>query len=461
MKKKYILTLSLIGFMLFIVLSISTGYGVWLATHANATKSSSTLDCFKVYFSSGDTIELKNIEPIVNEEGLESSPYTLTITNICDNTKELEVRLSILNSSTIDSDSLTIQASGNITQDTILFKNLSNAKTTDEAIKESRVVGDIEIAPNETIRTNIKLWFDEKKSPTIASEAILDLKFEILDKDKAIKPTFAEYLLADKEEIDTKATPSFANISYTNEGLYLTTSNTGNAYYYRGLVTNNYVLFADQLWRIIGINSDNTVKLILNNSSTTTSYSTEENAIDYTGLKYIYNNETINNDINTYLESWYKDNITSKNLDSYVAVTQFCNDSSYTQNGTTKLLNSYNRLINNKEPSLACPETNADFGGTYSQKIGLITADEVALAGGLYNTDNTNFYLYNGESFFTMTPSNEQYYRGYLFAVNSNGALTTTSPTAVLSIRPVISLDPTVTISGSGTIDDPYTIDLD
>lgn len=461
MKKKYILTLSVIGLLLFITLSVGTGYGVWLATHDSTVKSSSTLDCFKVYFSAGDTIELKNITPVVNEEGIESSPYTLTITNICDNTKELEVRLSILNSSTIDSSALTIQAVGNINQDTTLFKNLSNAKTTDEEIQESRVLGDLEIAPNETIRTNIKLWFDEKKSPTIDPEAILNLKFDILDKAKAIKPTFAEYLLSEKENIDSKGTPSFSNISFTNEGLYPTASNNGNAYYYRGAVNNNYVSFAGKLWRIIGINSDNTVKLILNSSAATISYSTEENAIDYTGLKYIYNNETIDNEINIYLQNWYKDNITALNLDSYVAYTPFCNDSSYTQSGLYKTLNSYNRLINSKEPSLICPETNADFGGTYNQKIGLITADEVAFAGGLYNYDNTSYYLYNGESFFTMTPSNELYYRGYLFAVNNTGALTTASPLAVLGVRPVISLDPTVTISGSGTADDPYTIDLD
>ena len=108
-----------------------------------------------------------------------------------------------------------------------------------------------------------------------------------------------------------------------------------------------------------------------------------------------------------------------------------------------------------------CPDTNADFGGTYRQKIGLITADEVALAGGNYDVNNFTYYLYNGEDFYTMTPLEYYNYHSYLLTVSRYGALTSTEPTTPLAIRPVISLDSTITVSGSGTIIDPYTIDLD
>ena len=70
MKKKYIFSLVVISIMFLFVLTIGTGYGLWVATKESTEKSATTLNCFKVYFSNGDTIEMKNIDSVVNEEGI-------------------------------------------------------------------------------------------------------------------------------------------------------------------------------------------------------------------------------------------------------------------------------------------------------------------------------------------------------------------------------------------------------
>ena len=70
-----------------------------------------------------DVIELKNIDPVINEEGKENSPYTLTVTNICEEKKELQIRLNVLSETTFDTKALTIEAAGNIELETILYKN--------------------------------------------------------------------------------------------------------------------------------------------------------------------------------------------------------------------------------------------------------------------------------------------------------------------------------------------------
>ena len=110
---------------------------------------------------------------------------------------------------------------------------------------------------------------------------------------------------------------------------------------------------------------------------------------------------------------------------------------------------------------MTCPTTNADFGGTYKQKIGLITADEVAIAGGVYNTNNYNYYLSNGESFFTMTGAEYNNLTAYMFIVTNTGSISTAPTTSSYGIRPVINLEPTLTVSGSGTTENPYTIDIE
>ena len=460
MKKKYIFCLIVIGIMLTLTLTIGTGYGVYVSTKDEDSKKSITMNCFKIYYPDTDIIEMKNINPVVNEEGLETSPYTLTITNICEQTKELQVRLNILSDSTIDTKSLTLQATGNIQQDVILYKNLKNSKTKDKNVLQSKLVGLAKVEPNETVRTNIKIWFDEKKAPTIAKDAFLKAQFELIDSDSAIKSTFVETILSNKENIENKPSPIFTQASTTEEGIYKIANAEGNSYYYRGVVNNNYVSFAGLNWRILRVNPDNTVRLILDKSSAYMSYNDLGNIPEYVGLNYTINGISENNKVYNYLMQWYNNTIVAKDLDKYVAVSTFCNDTSNYINNYHIYYNGYARLITGKTPDLICPDTNASYGGTYKQKVGLISADEVALAGGLYNTNNLSYFLYSGESFYTLTGS--EYFNNIasMFIVNSNGMLTSSNINQVYGIRPVISLNADVTVSGAGTLSNPYTINM-
>ena len=42
--------------------------------------------------------------------------------------------------------------------------------------------------------------------------------------------------------------------------------------------------------------------------------------------------------------------------------------------------------------------------------VGLITADEVSMAGGITGAQNTLYYLYTGTNYWTMTPAHYYYY---------------------------------------------------
>ena len=250
MKKKYIITLVVIGCMFTLSLIVSTSYGLWISTRKEQKLQSETLNCFKIYFSNGDTIAKSGIKPLVNEDGKETSPMTITVTNICSNTKELQLRLNITNQNTINTDGLTITASGNIEQNVISYNSLTSTKTTDPDIKMSKLIGLVKVNPNETVRTNIKLWFNEKKTPNIKPEEYFNAKFELIDTESSIKPTFSETILSYDRPDDNKAAPNLAAVATLDEGLNKTTDNDGEVYYYRGNVQNNYVLFADNLWSL-------------------------------------------------------------------------------------------------------------------------------------------------------------------------------------------------------------------
>lgn len=459
MKKKYIICLTIIGLLIVSFLMLGTGYGVYRSFLDKYVKDSTTLDCFKVYYSTGtDLIEMTNIKPVINSEGEDKNPITVTITNICDTENELQIRINILNNTTVSTDALMIKTEGNIELETKQYNNLPNTKTTNEAAIKSKLIGTYTFKPNETIRANFKIWFDERKAPKIDEASILSASFELIDSEKSINMTLAEKII-DEANLTIKDMPDYNTPAQTEDGIYKYSNEQGDYYYYRGIVNNNYIKFANHLWRIVGVNPDNSIKIVLSNSIKNSTYSNYYNSMDYTGMKYIYNNVAVNNNINDELLNWYNDNIKAKGLDKYIVEYDYCNDSTYTKENYKTYFNSYNRLVNNRQPDSSCPTTSLDFGGKINQKIGLLTADEVSIAGGVYNTPNQSYYLYNGENFFTMSPAYYNGYHSYVMAVSNDGSLYTTETESVIGIRPVINLSSITTVSGNGTIDDPYIID--
>ncbi len=459
MKKKYKRALTIIALLFLFTLGISTGYGFWKSVkEGNTIDKSKTLDCFKVYYSNEtESITLTNIKPILNEDGRETTPYTITITNTCPDEKELQIRLSVLEDNTVDLTSLTLLVSGNLESDIIPYNNLKNTKASGSTIKISKSLGLIKVKANETVRTNIRLWFDEKKVNTLGNEAIFHGQFEIIDNKTSAKPNFAETILLNTEAIDATAL-NYGELG-VNPGLYTINVNNGNYYFFRGASTNNYVRFADKVWRIVGINTNQSVKLILNDSAGMSRYSSYKNAMDYTGSKYIYNNNLVDNQNNKYLLEWYKKNIEDKGFDKMIEESDFCNDTHNTTENYHRYFAGYSRLVAAKTPTTICNPTEEDFGGIIKQKVGLITADEVAMAGGLDGSNNTSYYLYQPYDFYTMTPAEYYGYNAYVFYVNGAGSLLRTTVTDNMHIRPVINLNSSLTVNGLGTVENPYVIE--
>lgn len=107
------------------------------------------------------------------------------------------------------------------------------------------------------------------------------------------------------------------------------------------------------------------------------------------------------------LEDWYNANLSGN--DYFISYSRFCNDTSKVTKSSyysSSSYNSYNRLGSsgsNKTPTFKCNKST-NYGGSYSLKIGLITADELSYAGAVYNSANSNYYLKYNKSYWTMTP---------------------------------------------------------
>lgn len=309
------------------------------------------------------------------------------------------------------------------------------------------------------------------------------------------------------EEIATwsisNITPNISQITNDGEyGIYKANDDLGTSYYFRGDVENNYVLFAGYFWRIIRINGDGTVRIIYDGTSAhangesntdrqigTSSFN--DNHRDNAFVGYMYGKENANsyteahtntNDsvIKTLVDNWYKENIEDKGYSLYISDAIYCNDreldSDYQGSGSYTGYGSYatdymgvNRLTTNKSPLLTCAQENDRFSvgenlknintnGDLTYPVGLITADEIALAGGVYNVENDSFYLNTGNYYWTMTARCSVGLITSSFGIGNSGKIGGLALTNSNGVRPVISLKSDVEITGSGTMTDPYVV---
>ena len=301
------------------------------------------------------------------------------------------------------------------------------------------------------------------------------------------------------KEIEAKGSPDFSKTATTDEGMYTMKDDYGTSYYYRGAVPDNWVSFAGFLWRIIRVNGDNTVRMIY--SGTTSSHTGEGTQLwpsDFNSsndspkyVGYMYGDSdtteseafTNKNDstIKEYIDNWYKNNLSS--YSSLIADEAFCNDRTLASGSTYSTSSEFEYAANeipyipytNKRPQLTCPNlardgfttTTASIGNkALTYPVGLITADEISLAGGVWFKNNNSYYLNTGQWYWTLSPS----YWGsapayaYMFNVCSSGGLKQKSvrdyDISVLSgVRPVVSLKTsTLVTKGTGTETDPYVV---
>ncbi len=300
----------------------------------------------------------------------------------------------------------------------------------------------------DTIKSGDK---DILKNAEIDKEVVKKYKLKVVNKSKSdyvegniiikkvdtVVNNFADTILQNNTPKEYPTTKPGVEASITNEGLIKDQDELGMSYYFRGSVDNNYVDFADNIWRIVRINGDETVRLVLNNISSNVSNFYKDGTTDYK----FDSSEMKNN-----LDVWYRDNLNS--YENLISSNHFCNDSTYLNDS----LQSYTRLIVNKLPNLNC------LGYVYNGNIGLLSADEALLAGGLYQNSNTSYYLYNPsiqEEYFTMTLSNDN----NMFMITSSGSINDeTSYNLFRNFRPVINLIKNIEVTGDGTINNPYKI---
>ena len=325
--------------------------------------------------------------------------------------------------------------------------------------------------------------------------------------------------LGSTELVVNSETPDFNQIATTNEGLFKAQDDLGTSYYFRGAVDNNWVKFGkdssgkDIYWRIIRINGDGSIRMIYTGTTAptestkvvmtgtgtqigTSAFNSSTDKAEYVGYMYQLgqqhgNKNSTSSAIKTTIDNWYKTTTLETDLKTKSLVVDqiFCNDRTASTSNVTYSTTNYTTLTSwnstetdykygaygrlddfnsNRTPILTCPTASDKFtvntsngNGALTYPVGLITADEIAMAGGVKESANSSYYLYTNQHYWSGTP--ESFYSGgdaFEYSVYPSGANNGYTVYYIrYGARPVISLSSKAKLTGDGTWNNVFEVE--
>lgn len=212
------------------------------------------------------------------------------------------------------------------------------------------------------------------------------------------------------------------NLNYNAENYYeLTDADSSGARYLYGDINDNYLWYSGKLWRIVGINSDDSIKIITDNSMTMLAWSTSNSNISYTSSQA---RTWLNNEF--YPTLYDANNLLVNHAWDYTI---------------------YNDFPTSKPTTLS----------TINEKVGLLSIYDFMMTGGTTSSSTSNTFLEKNHAWWTSSANASNNYVWYCY----NSYATRTNPTGFYGIRPVINLVPNLKVKGNGTIDNPFVLDRD
>lgn len=414
MEKKYKIILSIITIVFLILILIGIGYTFY--------KNKSNKNAAEVIIDENLSINYMN-----------GRKYEF-------NDKEKEINFSIINDSNDESMFHIVLNDVSIDNQNVSYKLFEN--------NNFKTGNDLSNSTYYTISSFVNIEGNGTKSYklVINNPSKNTVKFTLnVEKSSQEDPNFSQLILNNNLINKESKTDIGTNSSVIDEGLIMDIDDNGNTFYFRGNVKNNYVYFANKMWRIVRINGDGTVKIILDENADKSNVYEETLSDRINSLA-----KKSNNKIYSYLELWYQNNL--KDYDKYIALSKYCVDLTKEKDNMAN----YNRINISNNPTFNC------LGETYSSKIGTLSVDEVIYAGASINEQNQYYYLYNSnikDTWWTMSAFKDGVEGLYFYEISSNGEILMNSTGDVSKgIRPVINLNENIEMTGEGTLENPYKV---
>ena len=395
-KKQIIVTALLIAVCL--VTLIGSSYALFTKTLSSTKKISVQAGTLRVDFAEGDRINLSNVAPMSDSDGMNTTPYTFTITN----SGSVAAYYTIRNEE---------DSSNTLNNKYIKYRLVSDSY--DSGIKTLDTMGsgyyilssENTLAVGKSITYKLYLWLSSE-ADNDAQNKTYQSKIVVQSTTNSISDTVATTLL--------KGVGENGSIDASDpEQTFIT-----------GTDPDNYIWYSGKLWRAVSIDpSDNSVKLVTQWNISAISYNSSEN----------------NNFKDSFAEQWLNDT----SVDGFLGN-----------------LREPEKFI--KTDSVWNASTVEDFNSKPSAKVlvidpvGLLNSYEYAMS--YKNITRDKGYLNNNLYWRLLTPFNST----DVLYVDVSSVVYYNNSNDTLGLRPAVNLKSNIRItSGTGTREKPYRLEGD
>ena len=405
---------------IFVIIVLISGLSyAFVRVNYTSKKEESINSCFDITMTDNGALSLNNAIPTQDTVGVNTNPYKYKITNTCDMDAYYETTINVLSPSVASDASkvrVALYGDGYLTPST-----LSSLKT-----------GDITANFENPLTNSIANYVvDEGYLPAKTSKEFnlaMWIGYDVTEFNNAFNSQILVTGIAKEAETLTNlsggATVLNANTinkdyDYTKvtSGLYYQKRNDDiDTFYFRGTNQNNNFSFMNKDWKIVRINKDGSMKLVLNDSIGTSTYQ----------------------NIDTTLNTWYNSNIKGKDYEKYIVQDNYCNDQDF----------AYKRVVTDNKPRIKCTNNK-------KKSIGVLSVDEVMLSSAIYNSTNKTSYLDSDTNTYTLTPAQSA---NDAFSYGGTKQISIVDKTTSLGIRPTITITKDAVISGDGSTSNKYSV---
>ena len=514
-KKTKIILLSIIAVLIVVVLSvgITTAFMKPIKQGGNITEVSLS-SCAKIKLEGSNSITLSNSYPMSRNRGLQTTPYTFTVTSYCDTYVGFNLYLATLSTNTLDAsnihyiitekDSKEALAEGTLESTLDAVSEFSDAEKTELNTGLGGAYGNIYKIYNNSVpykgstTYDLYLFVDENVTEYQSATFAAGVAIKSYEREKNMALISDACKNGQNLKDCIKSTYSYDTTLYYHNSS-LTNGAGDNSYRYAGANPNNFVCFGssaspcptDNLYRIIGVFGDK-VKLIKYDYATSALLGTDGDYYD----RYTYGNSTYKGSNYENVASYYWNYATGSNTwstslfnktnlntnfisnigeewaNKIATTTWKVGGNTWAKIGTATMNEAYKNEIVNPVTT-----NSTDNATEYTAKIGLMYVSDYGYAADPtywtypgYNSDATKDYraattsnwMYMG--LYEWTISRNADYSDVAFIVGDTGNMSNDRVDSGYSsndfgVRPSFNLESSVTyVSGSGSDDDPMVI---
>ncbi len=392
MKDRKIIVL-IVLILISIIALIGSSYAL-LTKSFKSEKLSMQVGTLKVDFTEGNAITMNNAMPMTDENGMNTTPYTFTITNSGDVDAYYTVSNEEELANTLDTNYLKMRLTGSDGYDSGI------RRLKDLGTSTYRIVDETSLATGKSVTYKLYLWISSDADNSI-QDKVYKSKIVVSSTSNKTNDTVAGKLLkgvGNNGAIDTS----------DSEQTFITGDNP-----------NNYIWYSGKLWRAVSIDSsDNSVKLVTQWNISIIPFNP-------------YNNSNFKG---SYMEQWLNDTSVDGFLGNLREPEKFIKmDSVWNTTMTTEIA------------------TKPEKTNLVTSTVGLLNAYEYAMS--YKNTTSENGYLNNALYSYTISPTDSV----HLYTFNYLGYLSIYDTGYPFGVRPSINLKSSVKIiDGNGTKNNPY-----